>query len=213
MKKIVSLQPEHISAYSLIIEEGTPFYARFGEDEQRREEGQEPLYLPTEETEREMYAWTEKYLAGHGYRHYEISNYARPGRECRHNIGYWRRENYLGLGLGSASLVENVRFSNTTDMDGYLAAQDGCGLDASENLQHLSRREQMEEFMFLGLRMMEGVSRQEFRRAFGVELEGVYGDVIRRLCDQGLLMQQAGYVFLTEEGISVSNYVMSEFLE
>lgn len=213
LKKIVSLQPEHISAYSLIIEEGTPFYVRFGEDEQRREEGQEPLYLPTEETEREMYAWTGEYLAGHGYRHYEISNYACPGRECRHNIGYWRRENYLGLGLGSASLVENVRLSNTTDMDAYLTAQDGEGIDASENLQHLSRREQMEEFMFLGLRMMEGVSRLEFRSAFGVELEGVYGDVIRRLCDQGLLMQQAGYVLLTEEGISVSNYVMSEFLK
>lgn len=160
-----------------------------------------------------MYAWTGEYLAGHGYHHYEISNYAKPGRECRHNIGYWRRENYLGLGLGSASLVENVRFSNTTDMGEYLTAYGGDdGVNTGEGLQPLDRREQIEEFMFLGLRMMEGVSRQEFRDTFGLELEGVYGDVIRRLCGQGLLMQQAGYVMLTEEGISVSNYVMSEFL-
>lgn len=213
LKKVVSLQPEHISAYGLIIEEGTPFYESFGEDERRREEGQTPLYLPTEETERKMYAWTGEYLAGHGYHHYEISNYAKPGRECRHNIGYWRRENYLGLGLGSASLVENVRFSNTTDMGEYLTAYGGDdGVNTGAGLQPLDRREQMEEFMFLGLRMMEGVSRQEFRDTFGVELEGVYGDVIRRLCGQGLLMQQAGYVMLTAEGISVSNYVMSEFL-
>lgn len=212
LKKTVSLHPEHISAYGLIIEEGTPFYEHFGTDERRREEGLTPLLLPSEEAEREMYVWTEEYLFRHGYRHYEISNYARPGRECRHNIGYWKRENYLGLGLGSASLVENVRFSNTSNLDSYLR---GEGWDPKTIREHiiLDRQAQMEEFMFLGLRMMKGVSRQEFFQTFGVELSGVYEDVIKRLCSQKLLNQRAGYVFLTRNGISVSNYVMSEFLK
>ena len=206
LKKVVSLRPEHISAYSLIIEEGTPFFARFGADEHRRQEGEKPMLLPTEETERAMYEWTEEFLAEHGYLHYEISNYARPGRECRHNIGYWKRENYLGLGLGSASLVENERFSNTTDLEAYLR-----GDFEKQEREQLTRRDQMEEFMFLGLRMLKGVSGKEFADCFQAEMEGIYGDVIARLCHQGLLQQQAGYLFLTEKGISVSNYVMSEF--
>ena len=207
LKKAVSLHPEHISAYSLIIEEGTPFCQRFSQDEKRREAGEEPRLLPTEETERAMYRWTEEYLKDHGYLHYEISNYARPGRECRHNIGYWRRENYLGLGLGSASLVENERFSNTSVLEDYLN-----GNYEKQEAVRLSRGEQMEEFLFLGLRLREGISRKDFYDCFGVELEGVYGDRAAALCRQGLLAQEAGRVFLTEEGISVSNYVMAQFL-
>ncbi len=208
LKKVVALRPEHISAYSLIIEEGTPFYERFLEDEQRREEGEEPIFLPTEETERAMYEWTEAYLSEHGYLHYEISNFAKTGRKCKHNIGYWKRENYLGLGLGSASLVENERFSNTSDLDAYLK-----GDFAKQEQELLKRQAQMEEFMFLGLRMLKGVSRQEFKDYFQVELEAVYKDTIDRLCRQGLLQQQAGYISLTKQGISVSNYVMAEFLK
>lgn len=207
LKKVVDLRPEHISAYSLIIEEGTLLYASFSEDEARRQAGEDPRFLPDEETERIMYQWTHDYLSAHGYLHYEISNYARPGRACRHNIGYWRRENYLGLGLGSASLVENERFTNTSDLEEYLA-----GSWEKRDCISLSRREQMEEFMFLGLRMMEGILRKDFRDCFGVELEAVYGDTVTRLCRQGLLKQEAGRIFLTPEGISVSNYVMAEFI-
>ena len=207
LKEILKLRPEHISAYSLIIEEGTPFYQTYEEDEQRREEGEEPKYLPNEETEREMYRLTGALLKEKGYMQYEISNYAKKGRECQHNIGYWTRKNYLGLGLGSASLVENVRFSNTSDLQGYLA-----GDFEEREREVLERREQMEEFMFLGLRMIKGVSRGDFKKAFGVEIEAVYGEVIKKMVSQGLLQQQAGRIFLTEEGISVSNYVMSEFL-
>ena len=207
LKEILKLRPEHISAYSLIIEEGTPFYQTYEEDEQRREEGEEPKYLPNEETEREMYQLTGALLKEKGYMQYEISNYAKKGRECQHNIGYWTRKNYLGLGLGSASLVENVRFSNTSDLQEYLA-----GDFEEREREVLERREQMEEFMFLGLRMIKGVSRGDFKKAFGVEIEAVYGEVIKKMVSQGLLQQQAGRIFLTEEGISVSNYVMSEFL-
>lgn len=207
LQSIGALRPEHISAYSLIIEEGTPFHQKYGADEQRREEGQPPRLLPDEELERAMYELTEQMLLEKGYRQYEISNYARPGKECRHNIGYWIRENYLGLGLGSASLVENVRFSNTRNLGEYLKGE----FEPLE-LEILERRQQMEEFMFLGLRMKEGISRKKFREVFGVEIEGVYGNELKHLSEQKLLEQKAGNIFLTKDGISVSNYVMSEFL-
>lgn len=208
LKKVVALRPEHISAYSLIIEEGTPFYQHYGEDEMRREAGEEPILLPNEETERAMYEWTEQYLAQHGYLHYEISNYAKPDKECKHNIGYWKRENYLGLGLGSASLVENERYSNTTDLKEYL-----LGEYEKRDSMHIDRQAQMEEYMFLGLRMLQGVSREAFKKCFQVEPEAVYGEEMVRLCRQGVLQQKEGFISLTKEGISVSNYVMAEFLK
>lgn len=207
LKEVLKLRPEHISAYSLIIEEGTPFYQKYADDELRREEGESPMYLPSEEQERKMYFLTREMLLEKGYERYEISNYAKKRKECRHNIGYWTRKNYLGLGLGSASLVENVRFSNTSDLKKYLE-----GKFEPEEKEVLTRKEQMEEFAFLGLRMMQGLSRKEFKEIFGVEIEAVFGEVIQKMAEQGLLKQEAGNVFLTEDGISVSNYVMSEFL-
>lgn len=207
LREVLKLRPEHISAYSLIIEEGTPFYQKYEADEQRREEGEEPLILPSEETERAMYQLTGELLRQKGYEQYEISNYAKKGKECRHNIGYWTRKNYLGLGLGSASLIENVRFSNTSDLQEYLN-----GNFEPQGKEVLERKEQMEEFMFLGLRMRKGISRKDFLENFNVEMEAVYGEVIKKMVAQGLLKQREGQIFLTEEGISVSNYVMSEFL-
>ena len=208
VKEVIKQRPEHISAYSLIIEEGTPFYEKYAEDEMRRERGEVPMILPTEEEEREMYQQTCSMLETAGYHRYEISNYAKAGRECRHNIGYWRRTPYLGLGLGSASLMENVRFSNTSDLSEYLNGNFG----SLQEVSRLGKKQQMEEFMFLGLRMMEGVSRRKFRENFGMELEAVYGTELQRFLQQGLLKQKEGNVYLTEEGIAVSNYVMSGFL-
>ena len=223
LKKTLDLKPEHISAYSLIIEEGTPFYQWYGKDELCRQQGQTPRFLPPEETERMMYETTRELLAKKGYCRYEISNYALPGRECRHNIGYWRLTPYLGFGLGSSSLMRRIRFSNTRKLKEYCAGR-GCGLPEAlwtardggkerrahrhwepEDSSLLGKKQQMEEFMFLGLRMTEGISRRRFRELFGVELEAVYGDVTARL-------QQAGRVRLTEQGISVSNYALSRFL-
>lgn len=120
LQKVTALRPEHISAYSLIIEEGTPFYERFAEDEQIREEGGHPRLLPEEDVERQMYELTEAFLHTKGYERYEISNYAKPGYECRHNCGYWIRKDYLGLGLGASSLVEHQRFQNTSNLKEYL---------------------------------------------------------------------------------------------
>lgn len=218
VRKVVSLKPEHISAYGLIVEPGTPFYEKYGADELLREQGESPHFLPTEEAEREMYDWARDYLSSQGYVPYEISNYARKGKVCRHNIGYWQRTPYLGLGLGSASLVEEQRFSNISDLKSYLKAcekkldMDPRAVIEEESWQQLGRTEQMEEYMFLGLRMTKGISRQNFLQKFGIALEGVYGEEIRRLCGEGLLRQEEGNLALTREGISVSNYVMAQFL-
>lgn len=193
------LKPEHISAYSLIIEEGTPFARR-------------RLVLPDEETEYRMYEDTAAVLSEYGYRQYEISNYAKEGFACRHNIGYWKRTEYLGLGLGAASLYEDTRFSNTRDMEEYLA---GSG-DASRirrDILRLSKREQMEEFMFLGLRMTEGICEKEFREQFGRPLTEIYGNILEKYKNMGFLEYRAGFWRFTRAGIHVSNQILADFLE
>ncbi|MBQ8230771.1 MAG: oxygen-independent coproporphyrinogen III oxidase [Lachnospiraceae bacterium] len=194
--------PQHISAYSLIVEEGTPLY-----DMQERG----TLILPDEDSERQMYTLTEELLGQYGFRRYEISNYAREGYECRHNCGYWRRREYLGLGTGAASLMKECRFTNGTGLEEYLMNP----LGMRSEVQYLTEEEQMEEFMFLGLRMMEGVSEKTFREAFGRELMEVYDSVIRKNVQDGLLEITRGepaFYRLTHRGIDLSNYVMSQFL-
>lgn len=234
LQKVTALRPEHISAYSLIIEEGTPFYERFAEDERIREEGGHPRLLPEEDVERQMYELTETFLHTKGYERYEISNYAKPGYECRHNCGYWTRKDYLGLGLGASSLVEHQRFQNTSDLKTYLEQeyspqcegqheriaetiqlQEETGLTQTGHHIHietLDKKSEMEEFMFLGLRLMAGISRQQFEKKFQVTLNSVYGEALRKLKGEQLIEEIAGYVRLTEHGIDVSNYVLAEFL-
>ena len=200
-------------AYSLIIEEGTPFFDRYGIDAKQKE------MLPSEEEERLMYEETGRLLDEAGYWRYEISNYARAGRECRHNIAYWKRENYVGFGLGSASMVDNVRWKNTSDISKYMAmfsgqaADDVSGdrSDIREEIQYLSMEEQMEEFMFLGLRLTGGVSRAVFLKLFQKNIEDVYGDVLTKLRKQGLI-KSFEQITLTPFGRDVSNYVLAQFL-
>lgn len=202
LKKVVELQPmpTHISVYSLIVEEGTPFA-------KLEEEGK--LSLPDEECEREMYWQTEMLLKQAGYEHYEISNYARQGYSCKHNCGYWKRTDYVGFGIGAASLVDNTRFSNTVSMEEYIASP----MDARGELQKLKKEEQMEEFMFLGLRLLGGVSKQEFQECFDVSLEEVYSKVISKNINEGLLeYNDSDFLILTKKGIDISNYVMAQFL-
>lgn len=207
LQKVTALRPEHISAYSLIIEEGTPFYERFAEDERIREEGGHPRLLPEEAIERQMYELTQRFLHTKGYERYEISNYAKSGSECRHNCGYWTRKDYLGLGLGASSLVGHQRFQNTSDLKEYLEQE-----YHHIHTETLDKKSEMEEFMFLGLRLMTGISRQQFEKTFQVTLDSVYGEVLRKLKSEQLIEEVAGYVRLTEHGIDVSNYVLSEFL-
>lgn len=197
--------PEHISAYSLIVEEGTPFYEAYKAHS---------LLLPDEDVERGMYELTGNFLHEQGYERYEISNYAKRGRECRHNLGYWERADYLGFGIGAASLIENVRFSNGRNLQKYL--QNPC--QVVENYQTLTMAEQMEETMFLGLRKTAGVSLENFEKNFGVPLLQVYGGVAEKHLREGLLRlvtdsQGRQSLVLTLKGMEVSNYVMADFLE
>ena len=117
---MIRLNPEHISSYSLIVEKGTPFYDRYKFDLVKQEAGLPTEVLPSEDTVYQIGKMTQDVLAENGYLRYEISNYAKKGYECRHNIGYWQRKEYLGVGLGAASLVDEVRYSNLTDLDAYI---------------------------------------------------------------------------------------------
>lgn len=230
LKKVISLKPEHISAYSLIIEEGTPFYDRYYE-------GKEFAYLlPEEDTDRRMYQRTKEILAEHGYLRYEISNYAKPDYECKHNLTYWIGKDYLGLGLGASSLIKNLRFRNTDSRSEYIqlcssnGAQEECSIDTRcdilgteegilrevynirrETIQ-LTKAQQMEEFMFLGLRVLTGVSKNKFGRRFGISIEEVYQPVLDKLVKQQLIENYGDTIRLTEYGIDVSNMVLAEFL-
>lgn len=205
LEKVLRLEPmpQHISAYSLIVEEGTTFAAMADRGE---------LPLPEEDTERAMYEETIEVLAGYGFHRYEISNYALDGYECRHNVGYWIRRDYLGFGIGAASLIGNVRFQNGRDLNTYLAHPFAC----REEEQSLTTQEQMEETMFLGLRLIRGVSYPEFARCYGQTLEEVYGEVIARNVADGLLTvredETGRRLALTGRGLDVSNYVMAQFL-
>ena len=207
----LSPMPAHISAYSLIIEEGTPFYENTPE-------------LPDEDADREMYKITDDMLKESGLERYEISNYARKGYACKHNKVYWRRGDYVGFGIGAASLVDNVRFHNDDDISAYIAGweaykQNILGKpDILRDVQPLTIPEQMEEYMFLGLRLTEGISLKEFEDAFGKSIYEVYPDVIDKLVNQGLLIKKIGAdgqtdrLALSSFGLDVSNVVMAEFL-
>lgn len=193
---------EHLSVYQLIIEEGTEFYERYGEHEE---------LLPDEETSREIYLWTGEYLENQGFRQYEISNYARAGKESRHNLRYWERKDYLGLGLGAASMIRNMRMSNTRDWEKY---RTGCRdpRKIREEVEFLEEPRQIEEFMFLGLRKTRGVSRKEFRRTFGKDLDLIYEKTLKKCLENGMLQESGDRIFLSEEGILLSNQIFADFL-
>ena len=198
LRTVAELKPEHISAYSLIIEEGTPFAAR-------------KLNLPDEDTEYNMYEATAQILKEYGYEQYEISNYSKEGRVCRHNVGYWTRQDYLGFGLGASSLYEKERFSNTSDWKEYLKNSSDPEL-IREKEPTLTREDEMAEFMFLGLRMTKGIAKADFEKIFGCRIEQIYGEVLKKYESMELLVEKDDRIFLSREGIHVSNSIMAEFL-
>ena len=198
LEKVMKLRPEHISAYSLIIEEGTPFFDMFDRGE---------LKETDEVTDRKMYYLAKEMLSDKGYKQYEISNFAKEGFECYHNKVYWRTEEYQGFGLGAHSYADGVRFHNTYDMKEYLRGE-GLRLDK----EFLSLQEKQEEFMFMGLRMNEGVSEAEFLRRFGESMDSVYGDEIKELISEELLVKKDGRLSLTDRGVDISNSVFEKFI-
>lgn len=206
LQTVAQLEPEHISAYSLIIEEGTPF-------------AEKKLDLPDEDSEYRMYEDTREILREYGYHQYEISNYAKAGYECRHNIGYWRRTQYLGLGLGAASLTAEsgspsgqCRFRNTEDMQEYLQYSSTPEKIRKDRVS-LSVAEQQEEFMFLGLRMTQGISEKDFQDCFGVSLNEIYGEILEKYRKTDFLEKEGSCWRFTRQGIHVSNQILADFLQ
>lgn len=224
---VIRMNPEHISAYSLIIEEGTPFYEIYGENAKEEQDsrcekcladdgkqmdiGKNFPKLPDEEAERCMYELTAEKLEAAGYLQYEVSNYAKPGYACRHNKGYWQRVEYLGIGTGAASLIENERYQHISDTDLYIRAN-GKLDQIEEEKETLDWNAQVEETMFLGLRMKEGVNKQEFRERYHREIQEVYGEVLEKLKEEGLLREEEKRICLTKRGNDLSNYVLAQFL-
>ena len=202
LSRVTDLDPEHISAYSLIIEEGTPFGERYGSEEGRK-------LLPDEDSEREMYHETKRFLKDCGYERYEISNYAKPGRECRHNIGYWTGVPYLGLGLGASSYLDGCRFTVNPDMKQYLEEKPGMFAD----IEKLTKKDMEEEFFYVGLRMTAGVSLSEFERRFGISAKEVYPWLMETFVKEKAARFEGDRFVLTDYGLDVSNYIMAQFLQ
>lgn len=202
LKRVTDLNPEHISAYSLIIEDGTPFGEKYGSEEGRK-------LLPDEDSEREMYHETKRFLRDCGYERYEISNYAKPGRACRHNIGYWTGLPYLGLGLGASSYMDGCRFAVNSDMKQYLEEKPGMFTD----VEKLTKKDMEEEFFYVGLRMTAGVSLPEFERRFGVSAKDVYPGLMEMFVEEKAAVFQGDRFVLADYGLDVSNYIMAQFLQ
>lgn len=213
LNKVIDLRPEHISSYSLIIEEGTPFFDKYGEGKSSKEE------LPAEEVDRDIYHKTRETLELAGYHQYEISNYSLPGYECKHNIGYWTRVEYVGFGIGAASLVDETRWKNCTDIEKYIEAyanniKSEESICAKEDIEKLDVRSQMEEYMFLGLRLIDGVSVTSFKTMFGVDMFEVaeYRLHTTRMLNEKLLMLDEDRLRLSSKGIDLANYVMGGYI-
>ena len=207
LSKVLALEPEHISAYSLILEEGTVFYDWYEKGKLDRGAWK----LPSEEEEYAMGELTIQRLAEAGMHRYEISNYAKSGKECRHNLGYWDRVEYLGIGAGSSSLIKGERFDHIRDRKAYIEKiRNGEPILIDREI--LSVESQMEEFMYLGLRKIEGVSRTDFQNYFGKNVDDVYGEILDKLEEEQLLEFSGDRIRLTHRGMDVSNCVLAEFL-
>ena len=207
LSKVLALEPEHISAYSLILEEGTVFYDWYEKGKLDRGAWK----LPSEEEEYAMGELTIQRLAEAGMHRYEISNYAKSGKECRHNLGYWDRVEYLGIGAGSSSLIKGERFDHIRDRKAYIEKiRNGESILIDREI--LSVESQMEEFMYLGLRKIEGVSRTDFQNYFGKNVDDVYGEILDKLEEEQLVEFSGDRIRLTHRGMDVSNCVLAEFL-
>lgn len=206
LKKVGDLNPNHISVYSLIIEEGTPFYEMYGP------KGKFKDSLPNEDIDREMYHFTKEYLSTLGYNRYEISNYAKENKESRHNLKYWKGNNYYGFGIAAASLVDNIRYKNTDNLKEYIDAM-GSPEKIRRTQEILDIEDCMSEYMILGLRLIKGVSPKEFKARFNEDMENKYGDILNKYLNMGLLHTTIdGNFALTDKGLDISNSVMEEFL-
>ena len=190
---LAALSPEHISSYSLTIEEGTPFWNR-----------RDRLILPDEETVSDMYLLMGDLLRSYGYEKYEISNFAHKDRESRHNLKYWRREDYIGFGPAAHSFYSGVRFAHSRDIEAYLR-----GENIIESSDSIAGGEAMDEYIMLGMRLSEGIDIEKFNAIFGVDFYGRYGKTFERFAPEYVYIDKETCRF-TDKGMLVSNYILSE---
>ncbi len=202
VEKALSLLPEHISIYGLQLEEGTVF---------ARQQELGRLVLPDEDTVEEMYDYMTETLPMSGYGRYEISNFARPGFESRHNLGYWTDVPYIGMGAAAHSYIDGRRWNNSASIGKYIEAS-MSGADPAENVEFLSRETSMEEFCFLALRMSKGIDKAAFREKFNCSIESVYKSSIERMKDQRQLDETENHIRLTSLGMKFGNVVFREFI-
>lgn len=198
LKKAIDLNPQHISCYSLILEDGTPLYKEYIENK---------LILPDEDTERYMYSRACEILEQNGYYRYEISNFAKNGKRSRHNLKYWNCDEYIGIGLSAHSYLDGKRFSNTNDFEQYNSGEFFSGEE-----EILSKEDKISEFMFMGLRKTEGVSKTEFLNRFSIAMEDVFAKPILKFVKMGMLIDENDFIRLSDDAVSVSNRIMCEFI-
>ena len=203
LEEIIKLEPDHISAYSLIIEEGTCFYNLYEQDK---------LNLPDEEKERMMSLIAKEILVKHNYHQYEISNFAKKDKECFHNKVYWKCNEYLGLGVSASSFIDRKRIKNIDNIEKYIQ-RINKNEDIVEEVHVNDIKDDMEEFVFMGLRMVEGISIDEFKKKFNKDIYEVYGEVIQKNIKRELLICNSENLYLSLKGIEISNYVMSDFIQ
>ncbi len=202
LKEVVELNPDHISSYSLIIEEKTPFYSLYNKD---------LLDLPSEEEERKMYEIGRDFLESKGYHQYEISNYAKDNKECFHNKIYWECKEYIGVGVSSSSYIDGKRIKNIDNIKEYIKNINENNSVIDEELEN-TEKDKIEEFMFMGLRMIKGIEEKEFEIRFKKKVDELYKEVIKKHIKNGLLIRENGRIFLSKKGIELSNMVMSDMI-
>lgn len=202
INEAIKMQPEHISCYSLIIEEGTPFHKLYAMDK---------LNLPSEEVEREMYRSTLELLNKAGYHQYEISNFSKKDKESKHNLVYWTLKDYIGCGSGAHSYVEGIRYRNVETIEEYIMLMETKGNAIVESHQN-SIKDDIEEFIFMGMRKINGIEEKEFKNRFAIDIEEIYKDVIIKYESEKLLERKSGRIFFTERGVELSNTVLTDFI-
>lgn len=203
IKEIIKLDVEHISTYGLIIEEGTPYYNAFH---------QKKWDLPSDEEERNMYWYANEELCNNGYEHYEISNYSKKGYSCKHNLVYWTLGQYIGMGIGAASFYNGFRMENVKNINDYINFKGD--LKRIITSKHFSSiKELKEEFIFLGLRLINGISKEDYFNKFHDTLNSDYNEIIKNLIKDKLLIEKNNHLHLTKKGIDISNYVLAKFIK
>lgn len=202
LKKIINLDVEHISFYSLKLEEGTPFYSKYYKDQSE---------LPDEDTERNMYYRGIELLERKGYIHYEISNFARKNYECKHNLIYWNVKPYLGVGLGAHSNMSKKRWSNRLNFEDYFSSLDR-EIEPIQDVEYINKATEMSEFVILGLRLIKGIWKDDFKKRFGIEIYEVFGEQLEKFQIECLIKIDNGNIRLTRRGIDLSNIVFAELL-